>query len=138
MNTCTQTRSKTQKLIAHELAHVYHGQVNPSHDFTDVRGIDWFVEGVATYASGQCDSAWLERIDEAIRNNEIPGTLDSFWIGKLRYGLSGSVVMYLDNQYGRDKVKELLTVTRRSEFFANLATDEAKLIAGWRHFMAAR
>ena len=71
---------KTQKLIAHELAHVYHGQVNPSHDFTDVRGIDWFVEGVATYASGQCDSAWLDRIDEAIRNNEIPGTLDSFWI----------------------------------------------------------
>jgi hypothetical protein len=51
----------TQQLITHELFHVYHGQLNASHDFSDVENIDWFVEGLATYASGQCTR---QRIDE--------------------------------------------------------------------------
>ena len=129
---------KTQQLITHELVHVYHGQINASHDFSDVDGIDWFVEGLATYASGQCDLQWLETINEAISRSEIPGTLDSFWTGKLRYGLSGSVVMYLDHNYGRNKIKELLTLTKRSEICSNLGTDEARLLSGWRNFMQSR
>ena len=129
---------KTQQLITHELVHVYHGQINPSHDFSDVEGIDWFVEGLATYASGQCDLPWLETINEAIGRNEIPGTLDSFWTGKFRYGLSGSVVMYLDHNYGRNKIKELMALTKRSEIYSNLGVDEAGLLAGWRNFMQNR
>src|SRR6187551_2042138 len=39
---------KTQLLITHELIHVYHGQLNTSPDFSNVDGIDWFVEGLAT------------------------------------------------------------------------------------------
>src|SRR5262245_46112699 len=45
-----------QRLLAHELTHVYHAQHNPSPDFMDVAGIDWFVEGLATYAAGQLES----------------------------------------------------------------------------------
>ena len=48
-------KEQTQKLITHELVHVFHGQLNLSPDFNDVTNIDWFIEGVATYASGQCD-----------------------------------------------------------------------------------
>ncbi len=129
---------KTQQLVTHELIHVYHGQVNASHDFSDVEGIDWFVEGLATYASGQCDAAWLDHIDDALKKNEIPGTLDSFWMGRLRYGLSGSVVMYLDQQYGRSKTKELMSVTRKAELFSSLDIDEARLLAGWKSFIQAR
>ena len=46
---------KTQQIIAHELVHVFHGQLNVSPDFSDVTNLDWFVEGLATYASGQLD-----------------------------------------------------------------------------------
>ncbi|MFZ4520792.1 MAG: hypothetical protein ACOYNC_03750 [Bacteroidales bacterium] len=39
---------KTQQIITHELVNVYHGQLNAGPDFSDVSGIDWFVEGLAT------------------------------------------------------------------------------------------
>jgi hypothetical protein len=55
-------KEKTLRLISHELFHVYHGQLNASPDFSKVNNIDWFVEGLATYASGQCDSSRLSSI----------------------------------------------------------------------------
>jgi hypothetical protein len=128
---------RTQQLVTHELIHVFHGQVTLSQDFSDMQGIDWFVEGLATYASGQCDSAWMERIKEALKQNEIPGTLDSFWTGKFRYGLSGSVVMYLDHHYGRSKIKELMLVSRKSELFSTLHIDEEELMESWKTFVQA-
>ncbi|WP_181394611.1 hypothetical protein, partial [Staphylococcus pseudintermedius] len=42
-----------EQLLAHELVHVFHGQHNPSPAFLAVTGIVWFVEGLATLASGQ-------------------------------------------------------------------------------------
>ena len=66
---------KVQQLITHELVHVYHAQLNNSPDFSDTEAIDWFVEGLATYASGQCDSSRIKEIKKAIAENKIPGTL---------------------------------------------------------------
>ena len=43
---------QTQNLITHGLVHVYHGQLNQSSDFSDITGLDWFVEGLAVYVSG--------------------------------------------------------------------------------------
>jgi hypothetical protein len=74
---------KTQQLITHELVHVYHGQLNVSPDFSHVEGIDWFVEGLATFASGQCDSLRIADVKKAIRDNKIPENLDKFWQVKL-------------------------------------------------------
>lgn len=126
---------KTQNLITHELVHVYHGQLNASPDFSNVDGIDWFVEGLATYASGQCDSLRIAEIKAAISDNKIPQKLDDFWKGKFRYGLSGSVVMFIDHKYGRLKLKEILPFNKKTDLLSTLNTTESELLTGWKKFV---
>ena len=53
---------KTKQVIAHELFHVYHAQINPGNDFNNVTGLDWLVEGFATYASGQLDTGRISGV----------------------------------------------------------------------------
>ncbi|HXD94077.1 MAG TPA: hypothetical protein VNX01_12760, partial [Bacteroidia bacterium] len=118
---------KTQQLITHELVHVYHGQLNPSPDFSKVEGLDWFVEGLATFASGQCDLTRIVEIKNAISQNKIPDGLDNFWTGNLKYGLSGSVVMFIDKKYGRAKLKQLLPLTKKSDLLSVLKITETDL-----------
>jgi hypothetical protein len=126
---------KTQQLITHELVHVYHGQLNVSPDFSNVEGIDWFVEGLATFASGQCDTLRIAEVKKAILDTKIPKSLDNFWTGKIKYGLSGSVVMFIDYKYGRVKLKELLTSNKKSEIFSILKTTETELMGGWQKYI---
>jgi len=133
-HTYSNTR-QTQNLITHELVHVYHGQMNASGDFATVEGIDWFVEGLAAYASGQCDSLRISQVKKAITDNKLPNGLDNFWTGKLKYGLSGSVVMFIDNKYGRNKLKELLPLTNKLQILSALNTTETELINNWKKYL---
>lgn len=126
---------KTQQLFAHELVHVFHGQHNPSPDFSNTDRIDWFIEGLATFASGQCDSDRIASVKKALTANETPASLDNFWKGNLKYGLSGSMVMYLDAQYGRNKLKELLGYTTKEEVLNALGTSEADIMTGWSDYL---
>lgn len=126
---------KTLRLITHELVHVYHGQQNKSPDFSDVTGIDWFVEGLAVYASGQCDSIRISEVKNAISENKIPETLDKFWTGKLKYGLSGTIVMYLDKTFGREKIISLLRFNNIEELLNALSTTEFEIVNGWKEYM---
>lgn len=126
---------KTQQLITHELVHVFHGQRNGSPDFSTVEGLDWFVEGLATYASGQCDSLRIAEVKKAIAENMIPKGLDGFWSGKLKYGLSGSLVMFIDKRYGRAKLMELLPFTKREQVLASLNITEAALLDQWKGYI---
>jgi hypothetical protein len=128
-------KTEIQQIITHELIHVFHGQVSNTVDFGDFNGLDWFVEGLATYASGQCDSKRIDEIKEAILKKEIPDSLDDFWKGKLRYGLSGSVVMYLDSFYGRNRLKELLKFKTKEEMLGALQISEGDLLSGWKKYM---
>ncbi|MBV6480055.1 MAG: hypothetical protein HGGPFJEG_02869 [Ignavibacteria bacterium] len=123
---------KTLRLITHELVHVYHGQQNKSPDFSDVTGIDWFVEGLAVYASGQCDSVRISEVKKAISENRIPETLDKFWTGNLKYGLSGTVVLYLDKKFGREQIISLLNFNNIEELLNTLNTTEFEIMNGWR------
>jgi len=127
--------AETARLICHELFHVFHGQVNPDHDFSNVENIDWLVEGFATYASGQCDTARLNKVKLAIEAGKVPASLNDFWKGPLKYGLSGSVIMYIDGQYGKKKLRELLAYTKKAEVLNALGTDEAALLEGWKKMM---
>lgn len=127
-----------QKLTAHEMVHVFHGQLNASPDFSDVSGLDWFVEGLAVYASGQCDSARLAPVKMALQSGKAPAALDDFWKGKLKYGLSGSVVMYLDQRFGREKLLALLPFNRKADVLAALGISEEALLAGWREFLLSK
>jgi hypothetical protein len=122
-------------LITHELVHIYHGQQNVSADFGDVEGLDWFVEGLATYASGQCDSSRIAEIRKSIADDKIPNNLDNFWTGKMRYGLSGSVVMYIDRKYGRAKLNELLAFNKKAQLLSTLKTTETELLEGWKDYI---
>ena len=125
----------TRQLITHELVHVYHGQLNASPDFSNVEGIDWFVEGLATFASGQCDTLRIAEVKKAIIENKIPKSLDDFWKGNFRYGLSGSVVMFIDHTYGRARLKELLPFNKKSEILSALKTTEPELLERWRIYI---
>jgi hypothetical protein len=126
---------KTKRLITHELVHVYQGQLNASPDFSDVTGIDWFVEGLATYASGQYDAERVEQVKNAISKNEVPQALDHFWTGKLKYGLSGSVIMYIDKTFGREKLTQLLPFNRKEQILHTLGLTEDVLINRWQEYM---
>ena len=126
---------KTQQLITHELIHVFHGQRNISPDFSNVNGIDWFIEGLATYASGQCDSIRVSEVKNAILENKMPQHLNKFWTGNLKYGLSGTVVMYLDKKYGRKKMIQLLKHNNMKEVLLSLETTELEIISGWKEYM---
>ncbi|MGE0590776.1 MAG: hypothetical protein AB7O48_19495 [Cyclobacteriaceae bacterium] len=125
----------TQRLITHELAHVFHGQKNVSKDFSDIEGLDWFVEGLAVYVSGQLDKQRLSEVKNAITSNEIPAGLDQFWSGKIRYGLSGSVVMYIDRKYGRESLDALLSLNKKSQLLSVLNVSEAELLSDWRKYV---
>lgn len=129
-------RLKTQQLLTHELVHVYHGQHNASPDFSITEGMDWFIEGLATYVSGQCDSLRLAEVRKAVAEKKTPAVLDKFWTGKLRYGLAGSMVMYIDRHYGREKLIALLSFNKKSEVLTALNISETDLIRGWLKFMS--
>lgn len=126
---------KTQQLIAHELVHVYHGQLNKSPDFSDMEGMDWFVEGLATFVSGQCDAARLSEVKKAVAEGKGPKSLDEFWTGKLKYGLSGSLVMFIDSRFGRAKLKEILSLNKKAETLSVLNISEAELLNGWQAYL---
>ncbi|GAB2828437.1 gluzincin family metallopeptidase [Ferruginibacter profundus] len=128
-------REKTQQLITHELVHVFHGQHNGSPDFSDTEGIDWLVEGLAVYASGQCDAARIDEVKKAIAANTIPGSLDNFWTGKLKYSLSGTMVMFIDVKWGRDKLKTLLPFNKKAAILAALNSTEDNLLRSWKAYM---
>ncbi|MDP2037895.1 MAG: hypothetical protein Q8L04_10970, partial [Ignavibacteria bacterium] len=125
---------KTQQIITHELVHVFHGQLNVSPDFSNVTGLDWFVEGLATYASAQLDQVRITEISKAVSENKFPNSLDNFWTGKLKYGLSGSIVKYIDQKYGRRKLIELLKFNRKNEILGALETTETDLLDGWKKY----
>ncbi|HVZ97513.1 MAG TPA: hypothetical protein VG847_11600 [Chitinophagaceae bacterium] len=126
---------QTQRLITHELVHVFHGQINASPDFSNTENIDWFVEGLAAYASGQMDAARLTEVKKAIADNNVPATLDDFWKGKLKYGLSGSVVLFIDKKYGRQKLQQLLPFTKKNEILSALRVSETGLLNEWKEYM---
>ena len=126
---------KTQQLITHELVHVFHGQLNPSPDFSNTTGIDWFVEGLATYVSGQCDSVRISEVVREVSKGNFPVTLDDFWKGKNKYGLSGSMVMYIDKKYGREQLTKLLYLTNKAELLSALHITEETLIEECKLFL---
>lgn len=124
-------------LVAHEAVHAYHGQVNPSPDVGLLQDIGWFVEGLATYVSGQLETTHAGRAAEAIAAGEDPRRLEDAWSGPYRYGVSGSLVAYVDSEWGRETLRAALSVTSESDLGDLLGTSEADFLAGWRTWVTA-
>lgn len=121
-----------RNLVAHELVHVFHGQANPSGDFRAVEGIDWFVEGLATYVSGQLDEPHLLSAEKALETGNGPKRLADAWKGKYRYGVSGSLVRFLDHEIGRARLYGLLRATNQRDLLSLAGMSESELLDRWR------
>ena len=124
-------REATRLLVAHELIHVYHGQYNPTRDFTGIDDLDWFIEGLAAYGSGQLTRSRLDQLQSAVAAGQIPESLQKIWTGPNRYGFAGSLVQYVDQTWGRTATVRLLKVCTTAEALATLGTSEKSLLDGW-------
>jgi hypothetical protein len=127
-----------RELIAHELVHVYHGQHNPRPDFDGMDECGWFVEGLAVYVSGQLDQSHRTAARDALKAGKAPTRLADAWSGRYRYGVSGSMVEFVDQRYRRDVVKKLLGVVSNREALKLLKTTEDEFLAAWKGHVSAR
>lgn len=123
----------TKKIIIHEMIHVFHGQQNPSPTFENIDNIDWFVEGIAVYASGQLDEKRYKDARDFIIKNGGPDMLSDIWKGENRYGLAGSIAQYIDDNYGRFILVYLLGLTTADEILNYLKISEEQLILDWKN-----
>ena len=128
--------TEIRQVIWHELSHVFHGQYNPDHTFNNIEKLDWLVEGFATYISGQLDEKRLQRVKQSMKENKTPSTLDNFWKGQEKYGLSGSMVNYIDKIFGRETLFALLKFTNKQEALKFLGLSEEQLIKNWKDSLA--
>ncbi len=124
--------TEIRQVIWHELVHVFHGQYNPDHTFNYIEGLDWLVEGLATYVSGQLDEKRLQRVKQLSKENNTPSILENFWKGQEKYGLSGSMVNYIDKTFGRTKLFALLKFTNKQDALKFLGLSEEQLIKNWK------
>ncbi|HXF84271.1 MAG TPA: peptidase MA family metallohydrolase [Anaerolineales bacterium] len=112
--------------IIHELTHVLVGQLT----FSCLGDVPtWLNEGLAVYSEGKLDPASQAQLDEAIRNNTLL-SIRSLSVGfsevpdkaYLSYSQSYSIVKFLIETYGQEKMTILLTALRDGN-----AIDEALL-----------
>ena len=123
-------------LVAHELVHTYHSQRNATVN-DEAEAMAWFVEGLAVVASGQLADGHLAPAIEAVRAGA-PAHLADAWKGKYRYGVSGSLVAYVDATRGRATIVRMLEARTPSKLLALLGLDEATLLERWRAWERAR
>ena len=124
-----------RRLLTHELVHVFHGQHNPRPTFDGLDSLSWFIEGVATYASGQLDPRRLAETRSLVRDGKVPVSLGAFWTGRARYGMAGSMVLFIDQMYGRPVLYQLLTFKEQAGMLDLLGVSEESLLASWKKFV---
>lgn len=122
----------TRLLVKHELIHVYHGQFNSTRDFTGMDDLDWFIEGLAVFGSGQLTKNRLDQMQAAVSAGQMPTSLSKIWTGPNRYAFAGLLVRYVDQTWGRPTTVHLLKVRNSAEALTLLGTSEKSLLAGWR------
>jgi hypothetical protein len=124
--------ASTRRVLWHELVHVYHGQHNPHPTFDGMDDLGWFVEGLAVVASGQLGVEHREDARQAIAAGAAPSTLAKAWSGRWRYGVSGSLVEYVDRTWGRGTVTAMLADTTQAGLLARLSVTEEQFLERWR------
>jgi len=102
--------------IVHELTHVLVGHLT----FSCLGGVPtWLNEGLAVFSEGPLDSASQSQLDDAIRNNTLlsvrslsAGFSEVSSKANLSYSQSDSIVKFLVDTYGENKMTTLLTSLR--------------------------
>lgn len=125
-------------IITHELTHSYHGQHNPTRDFTGMDDVGWFVEGLAVLVADQLHRDRLSDPREAVEKGAAPESLATAWSGKYRYGVSGSIVQYINETYGRDMIVSLLPETTQEGILSKLGMSEDALLTAWKAWVLSQ
>lgn len=94
--------------------------------------MDWFIEGLAVFGSGQLTQDRLDRMQSDLSAGKLPTVLANVWTGPNRYAFAGSLVRYVDQTWGRSTIVSLLKVRSSTEALALLKTDEGSFLAGWK------
>ncbi len=100
--------------------------------------VRWFLEGLADYASGQLEHRHRTAARTAIESGVAPKRLAKAWSGPHRYGVSGSLVKYIDETFGRDTVIAMMAATSQAEALGMIKLSEEELLARWRKYVLAR
>ena len=101
-------------------------------------GIELLLEGLAVYVSGQLDEGHLASPLEAVELGLTPKSLETAWSGKYRYGVCGTLVRYLDQTCGREKLREMLACTSQAQLLILAGLSEEELLNGWQEDILTR
>lgn len=123
-----------QNLITHELVHVFHEQFKKTK-FSSAEGINWLIEGLATYCSGQLTQKKFDELCTLVKSRTAVDSLKNAHSGKHRYTISGTFVEYIDNMFGRKKIFELLKVSDEKSVLQVLNKTESSFIEDWSSFV---
>ncbi len=135
-----------QRAVAHELSHlVVHQMVDtPLGDLPR-----WLDEGLAMYAEGELEPSYRHALDWAIRGDQLitVRSLSSSFptdseLAHLSYAQSYSLVEFILEQYGREKMARLLQVFAEGAYYDDglqevLGLDSQGLDAAWRKWVRA-
>ncbi|HRF59732.1 MAG TPA: hypothetical protein PLH94_07450 [Fimbriimonadaceae bacterium] len=125
------SKRELEEIVAHELSHVYHAQRCPKPDFDGMDDMGWFIEGLAVVVSGQLESAHRTAAKRAKEADKLPTKLADCWSGPFRYGVSGSLVRYVEAWKGKATIVRLLSATSNAEAMAILGITEDALLRDW-------
>ena len=126
-----------QRILAHEIVHVLHRNLNPDPRLSALYPSWWLVEGLATVASGQFDTGMRAEAVDALRASP-PAQLERIWTSDAAYALSGSLVDYLDSTLGRALLVALMRTRDEPAILELIAQDEAALLERWRAHVLGR
>lgn len=125
-------REEVRRIVTHELTHTYHGQRNPTRDFTGAESLSWFIEGLATSVADPASESRRKRVVEALQKGSGPSSLAEVWTGDARYQVAGLLVDYIDEKWGRDKIIKLLPAITQDDALNILGVSEQELLSGYR------
>lgn len=136
-----------KKALVHELTHlVVHQATFSPYGQLPI----WLDEGLATHSEGELDPDLRSSLNRAISENTLISVRSlcspfSAYTDKARlsYAQSYSLVEYLLNNYGQDKMLDLLTILKRGSTYDEALSevygfDIDGLDAGWRATLAPR
>jgi hypothetical protein len=125
------TAIDVERIVAHELVHVLHGQYRPDDPELDHVEAAWFAEGLATLASGQLDEQRMKQARQ-VADDHARVSLAEAWSGPARYAVCGSLVRTIERKLGRAALGPLLALSTTDEILRAIGMKEAALIAAWR------
>jgi hypothetical protein len=139
------THSQVDRTIAHELTHVVVGLAT-ENPYADIPA--WLNEGLAMYNEGDLRGDNARALERGIRENRLisvrsltsmTGNPDEI---NLFYGEAYSVVDFLLNTYGKEKMSELLLVFKEGSLTDDAlmkvySLDQDELEAQWRESIGA-